>query len=424
METACQKYNGYLNILREELIPAMGCTEPIALAYAAAKCRDLLNESVQSCSLKVSGPIIKNVKSVVVPHTGGQKGLQIAIAAGIVGGKADALLEVISDIHEEQQQAIQDFLRDHPIEIKKAENDFPFYIDITECGPAHNARVVLQDAHTNIILMQLDGKTIWSKEEDVAGGYQTDHCILNVADIVDFANTVKMEDIQEIIQRQISYNCAISREGLNGHWGAEIGRTLVESFGDNLQVRARAVAAAGADARMSGCEMPVIIVSGSGNQGMTASLPVIEYAKELGCSMEQLYRALVLSTLLTVHQKTNIGPVSAFCGAVCAGVGAGCGIAFLQGADLDAINHTVVNALAICSGMICDGAKPSCAAKISSAVDAGIMGYTMYKNNRQFRKGEGIVKSDVERTIQAVGNIAFDGMRQTDRKVLEIMLQD
>jgi L-cysteine desulfidase len=425
MDIFSDKYRGYLAILNEELIPAMGCTEPITLAYAAAKCRDLLNEPVQSCVLKVSGPIIKNVKSVVVPHTGGQKGIKVAIAAGIIGGNANAVLEVLSTVNNGLPQDIQQYFENHDIIIKPADNDLPFYIDITEYGAGHNARVVLQDNHTNIILLERDGKTIWQKpKNDVKGGYQTDHSILNVAEILDFTNTVRMEDIKDLVARQISYNSAIAHEGLSGHWGAEIGRTLLEDYGDDLHIRARAAAAAGSDARMSGCELPVIIISGSGNQGITASLPVIEYARELGCNSEMLYRALVLSTLITVHQKTGIGPVSAFCGAVCAGVGAGCGIAYLQGADLATINHTIVNALAICSGMICDGAKPSCAAKISAAVDAGIMGYALYQNHQQFRKGEGIVKNDVEGTIHAVGEIAHEGMRETDKKILEIMLQE
>lgn len=424
MDINSRKYNDYLKILKEEMVPAMGCTEPIALAYAAAKCREVLEEPAEHCELKVSGPIIKNVKSVVVPNTGGRKGIKIAVSAGIVGGNASKMLEVISEISREQQVEASDYMDTHKIDIEPADNDLAFYIDITLFGKEHTARVVISRLHTNIILIERDKEIIWKKEEGVKGGYDTDHAILNVTDILDFANSVRLEDIRECIGRQVAYNTAISKEGLSGEWGAQIGKTLSASFGEDIRTRARAAASAGSDARMSGCELPVIIVSGSGNQGLTCSLPVIEYAKELGTDEGTLYRALVLSSLVTIHQKSGVGSVSAFCGAVCAGAGAGCGIAYLYGADIDIINHTIVNTLAICSGMLCDGAKPSCAAKISSAVDAGTLGYTMYKHHQQFRRGEGIVQNSVETTINAVGSIAREGMKQTDKSILDIMLND
>jgi L-cysteine desulfidase len=424
MKLTSKTYTEYLAILREELIPAEGCTEPIAVAYAAAKARDVLAEPVQRCTLIVSGPIIKNVKSVVVPHTGGQKGLKIAIAAGLLGGDANAVLQVLSKVTSEQQAALQGFIEEHTIEIIPAVNDIPFYIDLRLEGASHHARILIQDAHTNILLLQRDEETVWSQTQMVSHGHLTDRSCLNVADILTFANTVRMNDIQEVIGRLISFNSAISNEGLEEHWGAEIGKTLLETYGEGVPIQARAAAAAGSDARMSGCELPVVIVSGSGNQGITCSMPVITYAKHLGSTREQLFRALTLAALVTVHQKTRIGPVSAFCGAVCAGVGAGCGVAYLQEADIVAINHTIVNALAICSGMVCDGAKPSCAAKISAAVDAGLLGYNMYMRNQQFRDGEGIVKDSVEHTIEAVCDMAHDGMRQTDKRILEIMLKN
>lgn len=424
MELTNAAYAAYLAILREELIPAEGCTEPIAVAYAAAKCRDLLSEPVESCTLVVSGPIIKNVKSVVVPHTGGQKGLKIAVAAGILGGDAGAALQALANVTDEQQAAARAFVSTHAIDIAPADNDIPFYIDLRLTGKTHNARVLIRDAHTNIVLLERDGEPVFQQEQAVFHGHITDRGCLNVADILTFAQTVRMEDIEAPVARLIAYNRAISDEGLSAHWGAEIGKTLLAVYGEGIPVRARAMAAAGSDARMSGCELPVVIVSGSGNQGLTCSLPVIAYAESLKASREQLFRALTLSALITVHQKTQIGPVSAFCGAVCAGVGAGCGVAYLHGGDLRAINHTIVNALAICSGMVCDGAKPSCAAKIAAAVDAGLLGYHMYMRNQQFRRGEGIVKSDVERTIEAVCDMAHNGMRQTDKRILEIMLRD
>jgi len=424
MDKLSCKYSDYVAILKEELIPAEGCTEPIAIAYAAAKCRKLLGEQARSCCLCVSGSIIKNVKSVVVPHTGGEKGLEIAMAAGVVGGNPDAALEVLSGIADSQLDVIKTFAQEADIKIVTADNELPFYIDITLRGQMHTARVVIKDAHTNIVLMQLDGQTVWEQTVKCADGHKTDRSVLNTEGILDFANSVDIGDVCELIKRMIDFNSAISIEGLKGGWGGEIGKTLLVSCGSDLHTLAKAAAAAGSDARMSGCELPVVIVSGSGNQGITASLPVLEYAKALHSDEEKLYRSLVLSALITIHIKSGIGPVSAFCGAVCAGVGAGCGVAYLNGADLRAINHTIVNGLAICSGMVCDGAKPSCAAKVSMAVEAGLLGYSIYVQRKQFRNGEGIVKSNVERTIAAVSDMARNGMRQTDKKILEIMLDN
>ena len=424
MERTDPHYQEDLSILHEELIPAEGCTEPIAVAYAAAKARALLAEPVARCRLLVSGPIIKNVKSVVIPHTDGQKGLKAAVAAGILGGDADAGLEVLSHVGVTEQREIPAFLDAHEIDIRAAENDIPFYIDLTLFGESHSARVVIQDAHTNITRLERDGAVLSASSGAFGGTSRTDRGVLNVRDILDFAETVDIADVQPVIGRMVALNSAISEEGLRGEWGAQIGKTLLACCGEDVYMRARAAAAAGSDARMSGCELPVVIASGSGNQGITCSMPVVTYARHLGSSEERLTRALVLSALVTVHQKTRIGPVSAFCGAVCAGVGAGCGVAFLQGADLSAINHTIVNAIAICSGMVCDGAKPSCAAKISVAVDAGLLGYGMYCRNQQFRRGEGIVKRDVEHTIEAVCDMAHNGMKQTDKRILEIMLEE
>lgn len=422
MDPNCRQYRDYVNILKEELIPAMGCTEPIAVAYAAALCRDLLKTPVERCRLVVSGPIIKNVKSVVVPNTGGLKGLETAVAAGIVGGNADALLEVVASITEAQHAEIRTFIDEKPIEVIPADNDTPFYIDLTLYGEGHEARVVIATHHTNVIRTERDGAVVFEKPEENGNSFKTDHSVLTVEGIWDFINTMDLADTAEVLKRQITCNTAVARAGLTEDWGAEIGKTLL-STGDDLRTRARAAAAAGSDARMSGCELPVVIVSGSGNQGMTASLPVIEYARALGAPEDKLLRALALSDLLAVHQKSGIGRISAFCGAVCAGVGAACGVAYLEGADLDTICHTIVNALAITSGMVCDGAKPSCAAKISASVDAGLMGYTMYKNGHQFYAGDGIVKKGVEKTIAAIGEMASRGMRETDSTILDIMVR-
>lgn len=416
-------YNTYIEILKEELVPAMGCTEPIAIAYCAAKARDVLGGMPDSVTLYVSGNIVKNVKSVIVPNTNGLKGIEAAAAAGIVGGKAEKILEVIADVTAEQKDAMRAFLASCPIVVRPAEGDEALDIHIMLTGGGHTASVRISGYHTNIVLMEKDDMVLFkagevkaSKEASLA-----DKSLLTIKDIVEFANIVNIEDIREILDRQIAYNTAIAEEGLKNNWGANVGSVLLKQHGDNLRTRAKAYAAAGSDARMSGCELPVIINSGSGNQGMTASLPVIVYAEGLGKTREELYRALALSNLVTIHQKTGIGRLSAYCGAISAGCGAGCGIAYLQGGDCRAISHTLVNALAIVSGIVCDGAKASCAGKIASAVDAGIFGYEMYLEQQQFYGGDGLVSKGVENTLVNIGRLGSVGMKETDKEIIRIM---
>ncbi|GEB76918.1 L-cysteine desulfidase family protein [Sporolactobacillus inulinus] len=416
-------YQIYLNLLKEELIPATGCTEPISVAYAAAMAREVLGVLPDTCTIEASGNIIKNVKSVVVPNTGGLKGIAAAAVAGIVAGDASKKLEVLGAIEEAAKSQIKEYLKAHTVTVLPAHNDIVFFIAATVKKGNDEATVVIEYEHTNIVQIVRNGETQFEKGDGSAeGGGLTDRNSLNVKDILDFADSVRLEDIAEIIERQVTYNCAVSEEGLKHDWGANIGKVLLKAYGNDIRTRARAAAAAGSDARMSGCEKPVVIVSGSGNQGMTASLPVIEYAKALHVSREKLYRALVLSNLTTIYQKAGIGRLSAYCGAVSAGCGAGAGIAYLHGGGYEEIAHTIVNALAITSGIVCDGAKPSCAAKISSAVDAGILGYHMYQNKQQFFGGDGIVTKGVDATIRNVGVLAKDGMRQTDRQIIDIML--
>ena len=424
MERNSVLYQQYTEILRDELVPAMGCTEPISIAYAAAKCRALLGCEPERCVLEVSSSIIKNVKSVIVPNTGGRKGIETAVAAGIVGGDETAQLQVLAHMQPAQIDRIEDYLKATPILVKHAQNGIMFYIDITVWGKGHTARLAISHHHTNIIRIEKDGCVLLDKTEDAsAQSVSADRSVLSVEGIWDYVNSVALEDVSDAISRQIDYNSALAKEGLTNRWGAQIGRITQQQSNGDVRMLARAAAAAGSDARMNGCELPAVILSGSGNQGITATMPVLVYAEHLGSTHEQLYRALVLSDLVTIHQKTGIGSVSAFCGAVCAGVGAGCGIAYLQGADYDVICHTIVNALAILSGMLCDGAKSSCAAKISAAVDAGIMGYTMYASGQQFYGGDGIVKKGVERSISSVCTVARDGMRETNDLILEVMLQ-
>lgn len=422
MERTSVQYQTYVQILKEELVPAMGCTEPIALAYCAAKAREVLGVLPERCMVEASGNIVKNVKSVIVPNTGGLKGIEAAAAAGVAAGDAGRILEVIAGVTEEQKAQIKEYMEKAQIQVKPLETDEILDMIVTVYSGSSYAKVRIANYHTNIVLIEKDGEKLYEVGIMAAEEAQmADRSLLNVKDIYEFTKTVDLEDVKELIGRQIQYNSAISKEGLDHDWGANIGSVLLKAYGDDIRVRARAAAAAGSDARMSGCEMPVIINSGSGNQGMTASLPVIEYAKELGSSEEEMYRALVLSNLMTIHQKTGIGRLSAYCGAVSAGCGAGCGIAYLLGGDYKTIAHTLVNALAIVSGIICDGAKPSCAGKIAAAVDAGILGYQMYINGQQFKGGDGIISKGVENTIRNIGRLSKEGMKETDKEIIQIM---
>ena len=417
-------YDMYIKILEEELITAMGCTEPIAVAYAAAKCRDVLGESVTGAIAEVSGNILKNVKSVVVPNTGGMRGIEASVAVGIVAGDAAKELEVIKNVNQNEIKKTKKFLNNVPICVKHAETPYIFDIKICLYSANSNASVRIIDYHTNIVKIEKDGKVVFEKEVTATKiNSLTDRSVLNVNDIVEFASSVKIYDIKKCLDRQIEYNYSIACEGMKNRYGANIGKTILKTYGNDINIRAKAMAAAGSDARMNGCEMPVVINSGSGNQGITASVPVIEYAKEIGVDKEKLYRALVISNLITIHLKTGIGRLSAYCGAVSAGCGSGCAIAYLKGGDTETISHTLVNSIAIVSGMICDGAKASCAAKIAAAVDAGILGYYMYINGQQFYGGDGIVKKGVENTINNIGRLAHEGMRETDKEIIKIMAE-
>ena len=418
-------YDAYLNILHEELRPAMGCTEPIAVAYAAALARQTLGVLPEAVEIHVSANIIKNVKSVVVPHTGGLRGIGAAAAAGIVAGDAEKELEVLSHVTQDQIPRMADYLSSTPISIAPSENGYIFDIQIAVQAAGHRAFVQISGSHTNVTHIEKDGTVLRHKDYTEGGQVeQTDREILSVERIVEFANTVSIRDVKDLLDRQISCNRAIAQEGLEGKWGANVGRVLLQAYGDDVHTRAKAMAAAGADARMSGCERPVVINSGSGNQGLTASLPVLVYAEELKASEEMLYRALVVSNLVTIHLKTGIGRLSAYCGATSAGCGAGAGIAYLYGGGVYEIAHTIVNAVAINSGMICDGAKPSCAAKIASAVEAGLMGMQMQRNGTQFYGGDGIIVKGVENTIRNVGQLARLGMAETDKEIIHLMLAD
>lgn len=425
MEKSNAKYGAYIRILEEELVPAMGCTEPIAIAYGAAKAREVLGALPEEVVVEASGNIIKNVKSVVVPNTGGLHGIEAAAAAGVVAGKPELLLEVISQVTREQQEEMRAYLTERPVRVEFLDGELVFDIRITLKKGGDTAVVRIANYHTNIVRIEHNGEVLLDLpvEADDESGL-TDRTLLTMADICDFAQTVDINDVKELLDRQIDCNTAISQEGLTHSYGANIGQVIRNtSPADDPIAKAKSAAAAGSDARMGGCEMPVIINSGSGNQGITASVPVIVYAREIGAGEEMLYRALVLSNLITIHQKSRIGRLSAYCGAVSAGAAAGAGIAYLDGGGYEEIIHTVVNALAIVSGMICDGAKASCAGKIAAAIDAGVLGYRMYQNGQQFYGGDGILSHGVEKTLDNVGRLGKIGMRSTDKEILQIMLQ-
>ncbi len=417
-------YLKYVEKLKKELVPAMGCTEPIAIAYGAAKARAVLGCLPEEIYLEVSGNIVKNAKSVVVPNTEGRKGLETAVAIGTLFGDEDAKLEVISKVSGEQARQLEEFMKAVPIKTGVTKSDKVFEIVIHMRAGDENVVLRIVDEHTHIVWIEKNGKCLYEKAElPTENGEEED--FLTISGIYEFAKTCKLEDVADVIRRQIKYNYAIAKEGIENDWGANVGSTLLKyAHINDIGARAKAMAVAGSDARMSGCEMPVIINSGSGNQGITVSVPVIEYANALNKTEEELIRALVVSNLVGLHQKAGIGRLSAYCGAVSAGSAAGAGIAFLQGGDERQISHVIVNCLAITSGIVCDGAKPSCAAKIAASLDAAMLAYHMALEEQQFRDGEGIVKKGVENTIKNVATLGRDGMKETDKEILRIMVGD
>lgn len=424
MKETDKKYKDYLSILHEELVPAMGCTEPIAIAYAAAKAREVLGCLPDRVLIEVSENIIKNVKSVVVPNTGNLRGIEASAAAGIVAGDASRVLEVIASVDKQGHHDIKTYLDETGIDVRKTTSGLIFDLVVTVFNKESKVSIQISHYHTNIMLITKNDEIIYKNQDcdEIDASGLTDRSMMNVRGITEFAESVDITAVEQLLQKQIDYNMKIAEVGLKSDWGANIGSVLLETWGDDIKIRAKAKAAAGSDARMSGCELPVVIVSGSGNQGITASVPVIEYANALKADKETLLRALIVSNLVTIHQKTGIGRLSAYCGAVSAGVGAGAGIAWLHGGRFREIAHTIVNALAIVSGIICDGAKPSCAGKISATVDAGLLGFFMTRKGQQFYGGDGIVTKGVENTIANISRLGRDGMRETDREIIRIML--
>lgn len=415
----------YISILREELVPALGCTEPICIAYAAAKARQVLGQIPDRVAVQCSGNIVKNVKGAVVPNSGGMKGIEAAAAIGITGGNANQELEVLTAVTPENIKQAKKLLdEDNFCTVGLSHSDENLYVKVDEFSGEHSSSVEVVHTHTNIARIEKDGKTIFKKDvlRGNSQGESIDRSCLNIKNILEFANTVELNKLSDILESQILYNSSISKEGLNKPYGARVGHTLLEYNKNDVRVRAAAAAASGSDARMSGCTLPVVINSGSGNQGITVSMPVIEYAKELKVSHEKLLRALIMSNLVAIHEKSEIGRLSAFCGAVSAACGSGAAITYLYDGSYEEICKTITNTLANVSGIICDGAKPSCAAKIASAVNAAILGHDMAMDDLTFNDGDGIVKSNVEDTIASVGEIGKVGMKETDQVILKIMV--
>ena len=426
MERTSTVYKTYVEILKRELVCAMGCTEPIAIAYCAAVARKALGMLPSEIDVAASGNIIKNVKSVIVPNTGGLRGIEAAAAIGALAGDAEAGLQVVSHVMPDEIAALPGYMEQTAFSVSAAESEFLLDIEVTVRANGHFATVRAVQEHTNIVLVETDAGVLFSKDPDEDTGKDEgapDYTLLNVADICEFADTCELDDVRPILERQLSCNCAIAEEGLRGNYGAGIGKVLLTAYGDDVRTRARAYAAAASDARMNGCDLPVVINSGSGNQGITASLPVYVYAKELGASEEKLFRALLVSNLVTLHEKTGIGRLSAYCGAVSAGAGAGAGITYLHGGGCREISHTIVNALAVTSGIVCDGAKSSCAAKIAMAVEAGILGFEMYSCGTQFYGGDGLVAKGVENSIANFSRLGRVGMRETDKEIIRMMTE-
>ncbi|WPC44158.1 serine dehydratase subunit alpha family protein [Clostridium sp. JS66] len=415
------QYDNYVKILKGELIPAMGCTEPIAIAFTAAKAREVLGQMPEKMVVRCSGNIIKNVKGVIVPNSGGQKGVEVAAILGTVAGKADLELQVISEVQQEDIDKTKELYQKGICSCELEEGEENLFIRAELTAGQDVAAVEVRKKHNHIAKIEKNGKVIF-EQADIVTQQSGDKSKLNIKDILQFANEVNLDDVRDVISTQIKYNSAISKEGLTHNWGAQVGQTLMKFGGNDVRTKARAAAAAGSDARMNGCALPVVINSGSGNQGITCTMPVLVYAEDMGADEDKLYRALVLTNLISLHQKRYIGNLSAYCGAVSAGTAAACGIAYLNGADYDTIGKTIINSVGNVGGIVCDGAKASCAAKISSSVDAGIMGYEMAKHDLVFPFGEGIVEEDYEKTIQNIGRMGRQGMKSTDVEILNIMI--
>lgn len=426
----------YSRILKKELVTAMGCTEPIAIAYAAAKCREILGVMPETCHVRCSGNIVKNVMGVTVPNSGGMKGIDVAATLGILGGDANRDLEVLQSVTQEHIDEAKTLLANNFCTCALEQGVENLYILIKLTAAEEEAVVEIRNYHKNITRIEKNGEVMFQQERsctEIAVKDDPDKALLNIADILEFAESPDEETLQ-LMEYQLRYNLAIAREGMEHRYGAQVGRTLLRGIRslnpDTARAAAKAYAAAGSDARMNGCAMPVVINSGSGNQGLTASLPVKIYADAYGIERERMLRSLVVSNLISIHQKQYIGSLSAYCGAVSAACGAGAAIAYLLGEKQSAaelyrqVADTITNTIATVGGMVCDGAKSSCAAKIATAVDCAITAYELSRYGNVFQPGEGLVMESVEDTIESVGRMGREGMHATDLEILQIMLRE
>ncbi len=426
MQLTEEQSRNYTAILREELVAAMGCTEPIAIAYATAKAAKELGEMPEHIRVTCSGNIIKNVKGVTVPNSGGQKGIAAAAVLGVVGGDANKLLEVIADADDEAKKRTRELVMSGMCEVELAEDVPNLYIKAEVWTEDHKAAVTIEEHHTDITEIEKDGKTVFiavkqvTEEKDKA--VKGDRTKMTLQGILEYADTVDLSEVEEVLERQVRCNTAIAQEGLDNPWGARVGKTMLENWTDDVKCVACARAAAGSDARMSGCPLPVIINSGSGNQGITVTLPVVTYAERMHLSTAKMYRCLLVSNLVSIYIKHYIGSLSAFCGAVSAACGAGAAITYMAGGTYEQIGGTITNTLGNVGGIVCDGAKPSCAAKIASSVHAALLAHYMSTSAKEFLGGEGFVESDVEKTIKNMGYIGKVGMKQTDKEILNVMI--
>lgn len=417
-----EKFKLYEQMIIEELIVAMGCTEPISLSLAGAKLVEVLGDIPEELDAYICGNIIKNAKSVTVPNTDGMKGIDTAIAAGMVVGKSSAELEVLTTLSKADLDLVKDIITRKVIKINLATNCKNLYIKLVGRHKQNIVEVVIEDLHNNITYVAKNGNELY-KKADILKQKKMAYDTLNVKDIIDFANNADLSKIEFYLKRQLEYNYKIACEGINGNYGVNTGRILLKTA-QSVKDKAKAYTAAASDERMAGCDMPVVIISGSGNQGITTSVPLYIYKLEYNIPEERLLRALIVADLIALEEKNDIGRLSAFCGAVSAGAAAAAGIAYLLGGDEKVVAHTLVNALALSSGIICDGAKSSCAGKIVLALEAGLIGYEMYQHHMQIRAGEGIVKKGVDQTIKNVGRLASCGMIQTDKEILSMMIED
>lgn len=420
-------YSFYDRILNAELKPALGCTEPIAIAFAAASARSYLNHMPERMSVRCSGNIIKNVKGVTVPNSSGMKGIETAALLGAVGGDASLALEVLSTVTDDDRKSVSELLKKGICTVELAEGVAGLFIEVTAIFGKDSVSVTIENHHNEIARVRKNGEILFSAKKgnkESGDDEESLKAYLSVDGIIDYALNAPLKNVRSSLKAQWKYNEQIAEEGLSSSYGASIGRMLLKNYDKrDVRIRARAKAAAGSDARMSGCPLPVVINSGSGNQGLTVSLPVIEYGLDMGKSEDEILRALALSNLIAIHQKKYIGPLSAYCGAVSAAAGASAAIAFLHTHDEREISDAITNTLASVGGIVCDGAKASCAAKISSALEAAIMGFELADEQKSsFKGGDGLVKDDIENTIKTFGKVGKDGMRETDIEILHLML--